>query len=177
MECTSTIWKELKKLLERKEEKQKGLEKNYKPKLKNNYLITHTSYEIINIKNKFISERKARDFKTTEDLLFSCDIGLSTVIFNKKIYSKNIRFVNLKTKEDFVMWLNMLKKGIHIYSLDKKLTKWTKSKDSLSASTFQKLIDSFKVYNTFMQFGFFKSIYLTLILSFNFLKKTIFNSW
>ena len=142
--------------------------------LKNNYLITHTSYEIINIKNELIGNRKARNFRTIKDLISSCDIGLSTVIFNKKIYSKNIRFVNLKTKEDFVMWLNILKKGIHIYSLDKRLTKWTKSKDSLSASTFQKLNDSFKVYNTFMRFGFFKSVYFTVILSLNFLKKTTF---
>ena len=144
--------------------------------LKNDYLITHTSYEIINMKNKFIGERKARNFKSVKDLLFSCDIGLSTVIFNKKIYSKNIRFVNLKTKEDFVMWLSILKRGIHIYSLNKKLTKWRKSKDSLSASTFQKLCDSFKVYNTYMRFGFFRSVYFTLILSLNFLKKTILNS-
>ena len=144
--------------------------------LENKYLISHTSYEIVDPKNKVIGVRKARNFQTINDLIFSCDIGLSTVIFNKKIFSKNIKFVKIKTKEDFVMWLNILKKGISIYALNKKLTKWTKSKGSLSSSITQKLSDSYLVYNNYMKFGFLKSIYYTIILSLNYLKKAIFNS-
>ena len=144
--------------------------------LKNRYLISHTSYEIVDSKNKVIGVRKARNFQTINDLIFSCDIGLSTVIFNKKIFSKKIKFVKIKTKEDFVMWLNILKKGISIYALNKKLTKWTKSKGSLSSSITQKLSDSYLVYNNYMKFGFLKSIYFTIILSLNYLKKSIFNS-
>ena len=144
--------------------------------LENKYLISHTSYEIVDPKNKVIGVRKARNFQTINDLIFSCDIGLSTVIFNKKIFSKKIRFVKIKTKEDFVMWLNILKKGISIYALNKKLTKWTKSKGSLSSSITQKLSDSYLVYNNYMKFGFLKSIYYTIILSLNYLKKAIFNS-
>ena len=144
--------------------------------LENKYLISHTSYEIVDSKDKVIGVRKARNFQTINDLIFSCDIGLSTVIFNKKIFSKNIKFVKIKTKEDFVMWLNILKKGISIYALNKKLTKWTKSKVSLSSSITQKLSDSYLVYNNYMKFGFLKSIYYTIILSLNYLKKAIFNS-
>ena len=144
--------------------------------LENKYLISHTSYEIVDPKNKVIGVRKARNFQKINDLIFSCDIGLSTVIFNKKIFSKKIKFVKIKTKEDFVMWLNILKKGISIYALNKKLTKWTKSKGSLSSSITQKLSDSYLVYNNYMKFGFLKSIYYTIILSLNYLKKAIFNS-
>ena len=144
--------------------------------LENKYLISHTSYEIVDPKNKVIGVRKARNFQTINDLIFSCDIGLSTVIFNKKIFSKKIRFVKIKTKEDFVMWLNILKKGISIHALNKNLTKWTKSKVSLSSSMTQKLSDSYLVYNNYMKFGFLKSIYFTIILSLNYLKKSIFNS-
>ena len=144
--------------------------------LENKYLISHTSYEIVDSKDKVIGVRKARNFQTINDLIFSCDIGLSTVIFNKKIFSKKIKFVKIKTKEDFVMWLNILKKGISIYALNKKLTKWTKSKGSLSSSITQKLSDSYLVYNNYMKFGFIKSIYFTIILSLNYLKKSIFNS-
>ena len=144
--------------------------------LENKYLISHTSYEIVDSKDKVIGVRKARNFQTINDLIFSCDIGLSTVIFDKKIFSKKIKFVKIKTKEDFVMWLNILKKGISIYALNKKLTKWTKSKGSLSSSITQKLSDSYLVYNNYMKFGFLKSIYFTIILSLNYLKKAIFNS-
>ena len=42
--------------------------------LKNRYLISHTSYEIVDSKNKVIGVRKARNFQTINDLIFSCDI-------------------------------------------------------------------------------------------------------
>ena len=42
----------------------------------------------------------------------SCDIGLSTVILEKKIINDlNVLFPNIKTKEDYVVWLNLSKKG------------------------------------------------------------------
>ena len=42
--------------------------------------FSHTSYEIINTNNEVISFRKARKFSKVDDLLPSCDIGLSTVM-------------------------------------------------------------------------------------------------
>ena len=75
-----------------------------------------------------------------------------------------------------MLWLYLIKKGIKIYSLKKKLTIWTKMPGSLSSSIIQKLGDSFLVYNRYMNFGITKSIYLTLILSINFLKKNFKNS-
>ena len=74
-----------------------------------NYLISHTNYEIIDKKNNILSLRTARNFNTVNDLLRSCDIGLSSVIL-KKILSEDCLFENLKTKEDFVLWLRILKK-------------------------------------------------------------------
>ena len=48
---------------------------------------------------------------------------------------------------------------------------WTDLKNSLSSSTIQKLWDGFKVYNQYMGFNIFKSLYYLLCLSFNYLKK------
>ena len=67
--------------------------------------------------------------------------------------------------------ISLNKLGFKIYSLDRNLVKWTKTNNTLSSSIFQKLIDSFNVYHNYMQFNFFKSIYFTLALSINFLKK------
>ena len=61
--------------------------------------ISHTTYEIRNSKRKFIGLRKARNFENYKELLPSCDIGLSTVIVKKKIFTKDIKFSNLKTKK------------------------------------------------------------------------------
>ena len=138
---------------------------------KNNYKISHTSYEIIDINNKSISVRKAKNFNSYKDLLKSCDIGLSTVILLKEILSEQCLFPDLKTKEDFVLWLLILKKNITIGSIDINLSYWRKSPNSLSSSMLQKLLDGFSVYNKYMNFNFFKSIYYLFCLSINFIKK------
>ena len=137
----------------------------------NNYEITHTSYSIIDEYQMIIGKRIARNFLKLKDLLKSCDIGTSTVIIKKSLIDDSIKFASLKTKEDFVLWLKLLEKNIKIYGLDEILTLWTKSDNSLSASTFQKLIDGFRVYNKYMNFNYFKSIYYLLCLSINFLLK------
>ena len=151
--------------------KKNKLEMQIKFMRENNFHFSHTSYEIIDRNGIFINKRKARDFYNVNDLLKSCDIGLSTVMFYKKILDHNTRFPNLKTKEDFVLWLKLLENKISIGSLDKILTSWRKLGNSLSSSTFQKLIDAFRVYNHYMNFNFLKSCYYVLCLSINFLKK------
>lgn len=139
---------------------------------KNNHLISHTSYEIIK-KNKVLEKRIARNFLNFKSLLKSCDIGLSTVMISKKVFKKNIKFSNLKTKEDFILWLEILKLNYVIYGLDKVLVRWQKTEGSLSSSIIQKLSDSYVVYNKFIKFNPVKSVYYTLLLSINFLKKKL----
>ena len=139
---------------------------------KNNYQISHTSYFIINEKKEVIGQRKARDLLSINEILKSCDIGLSTVIIEKKVITKSkTKFPKLVTKEDFVFWLSLLKKNNKFYAYDSNLTNWTDSKNSLSSSTIQKLFDGFKVYNHYMNFNVIKSVYYLLCLSMNYLKK------
>ena len=124
---------------------------------KNNYQISHTSYFIIDEKKKIIGQRKARDLLSINEILKSCDIGLSTVIIEKKVIVKtDTKFPKLVTKEDFVFWLTLMKKNYKFYAFDRNLTNWTDSKNSLSSSTIQKLFDGFKVYNKYMHFNILK---------------------
>ena len=92
-------------------------------------------------------------------------------MIRKNIFGNNCMFPNLKTKEDFVLWLKFLQMNIKIGSLDKNLMYWRKLNNSLSSSTGQKLIDGFRVYNRYMKFNWVKSLYLLFCLSLNFLKK------
>lgn len=129
--------------------------------------ITHTSYEIIDKNDQVTGYRIARDFKNLSSLLRSCDIGLSTVIIKKSILKKNDIFPDIKTKEDFVFWLNLLNKNKNIYGINKKLSKWRKLDNSLSSSILQKLQDGFRVYYKFMKMSFISSIYYLILLSLN----------
>ena len=139
---------------------------------KNNFQISHTSYFIMDEKKKIIGQRKARDLLSINEVLKSCDIGLSTVIIEKEVIIKTgAKFPQLITKEDFVFWLTLLKKNYKFYAIDRNLTNWRDSKNSLSSSTIRKLFDGFKVYNYYMNFNVIKSIYYLICLSLNYLKK------
>jgi len=104
------------------------------------------------------------------DLLKSCDIGLSTVILKKKII-KNELFPNIRTQEDYVAWLRITKMNIEAYNLEKSLVIWNEVTKSLSSNIFQKISDGFKVYYVYEKFGIFKSLYFLIRLSINSLKR------
>ena len=136
----------------------------------NNYYISHTSYDIINEKEDKISSRKVKTL-TYDQLIKSCDIGLSTVILKKNLLDDDILFPELKTKEDYVLWLKITRGGQKIAALDKTLSKWRKCKISLSSSTIRKLIDGYNVYRKYLNFNPVKSFYNLIILSINYLRK------
>ena len=143
---------------------------------KNNILFTHTSYHIINSYNKIISSSFAKKEITFQDLIKSCDIGLSTVIMQLSLLKKNkLLFPRIKTKEDYVLWLKIVKKIKIIRGLDVKLTYYRKTKGSLSSNKFLSLINGYKVYKDYMNYGAIKSLFYLLMLSTNFLKKNIIN--
>ena len=137
---------------------------------KKNIEISHTSYEIIDddLVTRGTRQAKLMNYKK---LIKSCDIGLSTVIIKKSLI-KNLRFPNLKTKEDYVLWLEIAKKGKTIHALNTKLTQWRKSKNSLSSSVARKLTDGYYVYRHHLKFSVIKSLYSLLVLSINFLNKS-----
>jgi len=137
--------------------------------LKKKYDFSFTAYKIIDEKNKEIQAIKAKDTLTHKDLIESCDIGLSTVILKSKMLKK-YKFPNLKTKEDYVLWLK-LSKNIELKGLNKILAYWRKLDNSLSSSTFQKIKNAFLVYYKYLNFNMLKSFFLVLNLSINFVKK------
>ena len=151
--------------------KKNKIELQLKFMIKNDLEISHTSYEILGKNQKIKKIMKSKNFNNYRQLLPSCDIGLSTVMLKKGLITKDCRFPKLKTKEDFVLWLLILRKNVIIGYLDKNLTTWRKLDNSLSSSIPQKLRDGFFVYNIYMKFNILKSFFYLLILSLNFLRK------
>lgn len=149
--------------------KRHKLEKQIKFMKKNNLDFSHTAFNVINSQNKFLFCRKSKSFVNYEDLLTSCDIGLSTVILKKKIIKKDVKFSNSKTKEDFFLWLKLLKKGYKLIYFPHVLSSWRKTPSSLSSSIIQKLKDGFILYNFYLKYNIVKSLYLLMILSINYL--------
>ena len=140
---------------------------------KKKFLMTFTSYNIIDDKNKIIGKIPSKNNLNYKEILKSCDIGLSTVMLNTQII-KNLKFGKTKTKEDYILWLKLAKKTNFI-GINKTLSSWRKSNNSLSSNILQKVIDAFKVYFIYEKYNFFISIIYTIRLSLNFLLKHYLN--
>ena len=137
---------------------------------KNKIKFCFTSYNLVSSKGRIYGVIKAKNNISYNDLIYSCDIGLSTVMLHKSI-KKFCIFPPLKTKEDYVAWLRLSKRKIKFFGLKKILTSWRQTDNSLSSSNFQKLIDAFRVYYYYEKADFIKSIYLVIMLSLNAIKK------
>ena len=83
----------------------------------------------------------------------------------------NLKFPKIRTKEDYVLWLKILKKIPYIRGLNKNLTNYRKRKNSLSSNSILSIVNGFIVYKSYMKMGYLESLYRLLILSFNYLKK------
>ena len=143
---------------------------NFMNKKKLNF--SHTSYKIIDNESKVIGSFRIDKKIYYKDLLRSCDIGLSTVVIKKKII-KNYKFSNMKTKEDYLMWLNLIKKEKVLLGVEKNISYWRKTENSLSSSLTQKIIDAYKLYHLHLKKNFFLTSFYTLRLSLYALKKKI----
>ena len=149
----------------------KKIELQVKYMKKNDISISHTDYKIIKLNMK-TKKRTARDFYEVNDLIKSCDIGLSTTIVRSDILKKNY-FPSLKTKEDFVFWLRYLALGYKINAYNKCLTSWYQTEGSLSSNLFQKILDGYRVYRIYMNFSKIKSLIYLFLLSKNYLIKNL----
>ena len=100
--------------------------------------FSYTDYSIVNENEKIIKKIKVPRIVKYRNLLCSCYIGLSSVIINSKLLKLDT-FPNLKTKEDYVLWLKLSKKNVKMLGVNKNLTYWRKTNESLSSSSMQKL--------------------------------------
>jgi len=136
-------------------------------------LFSHSNYFIINHASKDIGSFKVPKNISYNQLIKSCDIGLSSVMISKLLIKKNL-FSNLKTKEDYLLWIKLIRHLKNFKSINENLIYWRYLRNSLSSSSFQKIDDAFKLYRNHLNFSFLFSIFCTLRLSFYALiKKTI----
>ena len=139
---------------------------------KENLLFSHSNYFIINNTSKRIGSFKVPKIISYNQLIKSCDIGLSSVMISKSLMKKN-SFSNLKTKEDYLLWIKLIRHLKNFKSINKNLVYWRFLKNSLSSSSIQKIIDAFRLYRNYLNFSFLFSIFCMLRLSFYALIKKI----
>ncbi len=140
--------------------------------IKKNFLFSFTSYGVI---DEFGTVKKLRKVSRNPDynsLQRNNIIGLSTVIFSKKII-KLIKFPNLKTQEDLTLWLKLLKNNIELHHIKKTLAFWRITERSLSSNKMQKVKDAFTMFYKYENKNLLNSIYCVLVLTVNKILKNL----
>jgi len=140
---------------------------------KNNLDISYTFYSVIDKFGRRLYDVNIKNKMNYKDFLKSCDIGLSTVMMKKSIFD-NFKFNKIKTKEDYLLWLQLSKSKYKFIGIEKILSFWRYNKGSLSHNIIQKIKDSFRIYYKFEKQSFLRTIISIVVLSFLAFKKNRF---
>ena len=90
------------------------------------------------------------------------------------INSQKNYFKNLKTKEDYELWLRLAKKNFVFFGINKILTTYQVRNNSLSSKHLNKIKNAFLIYNKFNNFNYMKSLIYVFILYLNAFQKKFF---
>ncbi|MCO5259144.1 MAG: glycosyltransferase family 2 protein [Crocinitomicaceae bacterium] len=137
----------------------------------NNYAFTYTTYQRLK-EEQVIGEIKAKPAVTYADLLKTCSIGCSSVMLDTTQFD-SIQFPNIRKRQDYALWLKLLKKVDRAYGLDEPLTVYRVRNDSISSNKFKAASYQWHVYFKVEQLGFFSSIYYLMHYTFHGIKNRI----
>ena len=129
--------------------------------IENNYNFSCTSYDKIdsdgNTLNQVVRPALRSDY---EGVLKRCP-GNSTVMYNAYRLGK-FKIPNIRKRNDYVLWLQILKKEKHLYGLDKVLSSHRSRKGSLSSCKVTLIKYHWRVYRDIERLSVVKSVYLLL---------------
>jgi len=133
--------------------------------------ISFTSYELINEYGEPINKKIKADKEVNyKSYLKNTIIGMSTSMIDR-YYVKEINFINIRTRQDTYLWINLLKKGNLAYGIQDVLAKYRLRKNSISANKYKAAKQVWRLLYDFEQLGFFKSLYYFSFYAINAIKK------
>ncbi|WP_407926414.1 glycosyltransferase family 2 protein [Aquibacillus kalidii] len=124
----------------------------------NDYAFTFTSYEIMDVAGNFTSKsvHAVKEVDYTHLLKSPGAIGCLTVILDRdKI--KDCKMPNIKTRQDFALWLKILKAGINAYGLKLSLSQYRIVPGSISSNKIKAAKKNWFVYRNIEGLGIIKS--------------------
>lgn len=134
------------------------LEKQLAFMLENNILFSSTKYANVNSKNQLLDVTMNHSVLDYNGVLKYCP-GNSTVMYNVKELGK-FYIPDIKKRNDFVMWLKVIKDAKNLYGLPEVLTYYRVREDGLSSNKSNLVKYQWKVYREFENLSVIKSIYL-----------------
>lgn len=137
----------------------------------NNVGFSFSAYELMEengrTTGKIINVPKSINY---EELLKNTIIGCLTVVIDRNIIN-DIQMPLLRTRQDFVTWLSILKKGHIAYGINIPLAKYRIVGNSISSNKFKMILRNWKVYRNIEKLSVLKSLYVTSKYVLNAIKK------
>ncbi|WP_299052950.1 glycosyltransferase family 2 protein [uncultured Polaribacter sp.] len=138
------------------------LEHQLKFMLDNKLPLSYTSYKIMNANSIEIEKPIYCDSKMTyKKMLYSNKIGCLTAMYNKDIIGK-IYMPNIRKRQDYGLWLFILKKYSHASGMRGIYASYRKTNNSISNNKIEMIKWNFKLFYEVEKFSFFRASYYTL---------------
>lgn len=135
------------------------LEKQIKFMKKNNYTFTFTKYQQMNEKgeklDRYINVPKTLTYRQT---LLKNPIGCLTVIYNSKELGK-IYMPLIRKRQDYALWLKILKKGIIAHGLNENLSYYRLLENSISSNKISLIKYQWKLYRKIEKLSILESFF------------------
>lgn len=125
----------------------------------NNYTFSCTSYTKIDEHGNYLNRTVNAIEKSDYNGILKKNPGNSTVIYNAKALGKFL-IPNIKKRNDYVMWLQVIKKANYLFGIKEPLGSHRIRTDSLSRKKASLVGYHWKVYREIEHLTILKSIYL-----------------
>lgn len=136
----------------------KKLEKQISFMKKINAGISCTEYERVDEKLNKIGYIKVKEKISYSDMLKNNYVGCLTVIFDTNILGK-MYFKQIDKNEDYLLWLEIIKKTKYIYGLCENLGKYRVLNSSRSSNKLKVVMARWEIYRKYEHLNIFSSFY------------------
>jgi teichuronic acid biosynthesis glycosyltransferase TuaG len=134
------------------------LEKQINFMLKNDYDFTFTHYHQVDENGKKVGDLSFPIKVNYHSLLKTCVIGCLTAMYDTKRLGK-VYFPLIRKRQDFALWLKILKQIDYAYCLPEDLASYTVRSNSISANKWKAAQFNWKLYREIENLNIISSIY------------------
>ena len=139
--------------------------------MKNNDLaFTYSSYDVIDLEGKQIATFATIPEISYSSMLKTCSVGCLTAIYDQEKLGK-MYMPDLPTKEEYVLWLNIMKKIGTTQGITESLAGYRVGQTSVSSDKLNAALWQWKVYRESEKLGLAKSIYYFINYAYHGFKK------
>lgn len=134
------------------------LEKQLHFMLKNDYAFTYSQYHQVNENGDLVGELNFPMRINYHKLLKTCIIGCLTAMYDTHKLGK-VYFPLIRKRQDFALWLKILKKVDYAYCVPEDLASYTVRSDSISANKFKAAQYNWHLYRNIEKLNILVSCY------------------